>query len=102
MAHRKRIPNSTWDYNPSQNPIKRRSTPTKIRDGSLVARRGPGLARLVQLFEGRNFLTFGYLEGETGLSLSEIIALKPALETALNVDVTSRVDLPKPGFFLES
>ena len=59
------------------------------------------IALIVELFAGHNFLTFRRLQDETGLSYSELIALKPVLQDTLHADITSRVDLADPGLFLE-
>lgn len=56
---------------------------------------------VAQLFDRHNFQTFEAIERFTGLSKSEVVLLKPALQEFLGCDITSRVDLQPPGLFLE-
>ena len=59
------------------------------------------LKTIADLFEHSTFLTFRSIRECTGLSKSEVIQLKLLLEARLQRDITSRIDLPEPGFFLE-
>jgi hypothetical protein len=54
-----------------------------------------------RLFDHNNFLTFKAIQKYTGLQIGELVQLKPDLEAYLQRQITSRVDLLKPGFFLE-
>jgi len=57
---------------------------------------------LVRLFDNKNFLTFDEINKRIGLSKAEVVMLKCDLQVALQREITSRVDLQTPGFFLEA
>lgn len=59
------------------------------------------LRTICSMFDGQNYITFEQIKCHTGFSIFDIIHLKPALEALLGANLTSRVDLPNPGFFVE-
>ncbi len=59
------------------------------------------LESVAQLFDGRRFVSFEYIERSTGISKYQSVALKPALEILFDCCITSRIDLVPPGLLLE-
>lgn len=59
------------------------------------------LTAVSKLFERNTFLSFQRIQDFTGLSLSAVIKLKLPLEEHMRREITSRIDLSDPGFYLE-
>jgi hypothetical protein len=62
---------------------------------------------LLTLIKKRNFITFDELEEKIGISAYEALELKDELEKQLRIEdskirITSRTDLERPGFEIES
>ncbi len=57
--------------------------------------------QVVAIIADRNFIRFAELIEETGHEYSELIALKPLVEELTGLDISSRIDLIPPGFFIE-
>lgn len=56
---------------------------------------------LAALIGSRGYVTFAEIEERVGISMHEAIALKPALEAYMRLDIMSLVILDPPGFFME-
>jgi ribosomal protein L10 len=64
------------------------------------------LAELEALCSEANYVAFQRMQSVTGLTVEQLIELKPDLERRIQLrspklSLTSRVDLDPPGFFIE-
>ena len=78
---------------------------TKLMSGTMPNREA--VKKVVALLSARNWVPFADLETETGLSLGELIQLKPEIEHDLrtafpDASLVSRIDLNPPGFEVTS
>ena len=64
---------------------------------------------IARLIDTHNFVSFDEIEQSTGLTMSEVIEVKPLLEDYMRrqkggsqyITVTSRIDLDPPGLFID-